>query len=295
MILCSSCSTPIDPEAPGLSCTACGTIHEVEPDLFSFIPQNERHADVGYSDSFFEVNLARENRHFWFLGRNSVAVSLVRKYAPPGARMLEIGCGTGNILRRLGGSGYMVQGTDVSLDALRLAQTRYQSRYIQADIARLPFVEHFQAAGLFDVLEHIDDDMHALSMVRRTLEPGGLLFLTVPAGAHLFSDYDELLCHRRRYDMAPLLEKVTAAGFSVLKATHFFFFLYPLLSLARKRRNPAAAAATLDPRASLDKELRIYPVVNEVFRAIMACEAQLLRFANFPIGGSIAIVARQVK
>lgn len=292
MILCSSCSKPIAPGTADRNCAACGAIHAVETDLFSFIPENERRADVGYSDSFFEVNLARENRHFWFLGRNAAAVRLVRKYAPPGARMLEIGCGTGNILRRLGSLGFKMEGADVSLDALRLARSRYAAPYTQADIARLPFVEHFQAAGLFDVLEHIDDDAHALSMIRRALEPEGLLFLTVPAGERLFSDYDELLCHKRRYDMAPLLEKIATAGFSVLKATHFFFFLYPLLALARKNRNPAAAPA--DPQARLDKELHIYPVVNEVFRAVMACEAQLLRFASFPVGGSIAIAARRV-
>ena len=291
MILCSACSAPLDPGAPGLGCASCGTVHEVAPNLFSFIPEQERRADVGYSDSYFAVNLARENRHFWFLGRNAVAARLVRTYAPPGARLLDIGCGTGNMLRRLGSLGFHVQGADVSLEALRLAQSLYPALYTQAHAARLPFVDHFQAAGLFDVLEHLDDDMTALARTRRALEPGGLLFLTVPAGAHLFSDYDELLCHKRRYDMAPLLEKVSAAGFSVLKATHFFFFLYPLLALTRKRRRPVAAPQA--PGARLDRELRIYPVANEAFRAVMACEAQLLRFVNFPAGGSIALVARR--
>lgn len=292
MIRCAACGNALDEAAPGLACGACGAVHETGPGIYSFLPGSERAPDTGYRDAFFETNAERETRHFWFTGRNAVARRLVLSHLRRGERFLEIGCGTGNMLRQLGALGYDVQGTDVSAHALRLARSRYPAKFYEADIARLPFEEHFPAAGLFDVLEHIEDDAAALRRVRNALTPGGLLFLTVPAGSHLFSGYDELLCHKRRYDLAPLRALVEQSGFSILKASYFFFALYPLLALTRRNRRGGTHGSE-DAGRRLERELKIYPVANEAFRAVMACEAHALRFVNFPIGGSIALAARR--
>lgn len=293
MILCAACNAPLEPHAPQLVCCACGAEHAIEPDIFRFTSASERRPDVGYRDSFFDTNAQCETRHFWFLGRNAVVRRLVLTHLARNSRFLEIGCGTGNMMRVLGALGYGVEGTDVSVEALRIAKAHHAARYYEADINRLPFIEHYPAAGLFDVLEHMNDDAHALAMIRQALEPGGLLFLTVPAGAHLYSSYDELLCHKRRYDLAPLLALLSSAGFSIIKASHFFFFLYPLMAMARRTRHSKGIPMAGNASEQLRRELKIYPGVNGLFRAVMACEAQLLRFTNFPAGGSIAVVARK--
>jgi len=69
---------------------------------------------------------------------------------------------------------------------------------------------------------------------------------------------------------------------------------YPLLALARRTRHSSGAPTVEQAAEQLQQELKIYPGVNGLFRAVMACEAQLLRFTNFPAGGSIAVVARKI-
>ena len=62
--------------------------------------------------------------------------------------------------------------------------------------------------GLFDVLEHIDDDDAVLAAARRMLRPGGRLVVTVPRHPFLWSHLDALVDHRRRYRASDLLAKV---------------------------------------------------------------------------------------
>jgi len=290
MIRCPECreSFSID-EMP--RCPGCGREYTAGNDVLSFLAED---ASVGeeYRDQYFDVNDQREDRHFWFVGRNAVARRLVQRYARLGMRMIEIGCGTGNMLDLLSRSGWHVDGLDMSRHALRFAAKKTSARLFQADITDLPFEHEYDAVGMFDVLEHIEDDAAALDNVHRALRPGGLLFLTVPAGASLFSDYDRLLCHRRRYDPGALLGLVRAQGFEVLKATRFFFFLYPLFWLNRRLRKQDAGQVA-DPQKALEKELAVIPVLNDVFKGVMFLESLLVARLNFPMGSSIALVARK--
>ena len=103
-----------------------------------------------------------------------------------------------------------------------------------------------------DVLEHIEDDLDALTKWIDLLRPGGHVFLTVPALPSLWSYHDELLGHKRRYTLPSLAELAAAAGLERLKANYAFAHVVPAAYLVRKlgsrKRDHAATDLAPTPR-----------------------------------------------
>src|SRR5258707_6132708 len=135
----------------------------------------------GASPEFAHL-FAAEDRHFWFRARNRVLGRVVGQLVaplPPGYRMLEAGCGNGNVLRVLEEvcAGGEVIGTDLMPERLQYAGQRTHCRLVQADLHELPFDTPFDLIGLFDVLEHLPDDRRALRDLRAALAPAGTLLL----------------------------------------------------------------------------------------------------------------------
>jgi SAM-dependent methyltransferase len=81
------------------------------------------------------------------------------------------------------------------------------------------------SAGLFDVLEHIEDDKAALEGLHRSITPGGRLYLAVPAFQKLWARDDIEAGHFRRYTKKSLTAVVEEAGFEVERVTYFFSVL----------------------------------------------------------------------
>lgn len=113
----------------------------------------------------------------------------------------------------------------------------------------LPFPDGaFDAACLFDVLEHVEDDRAALAEARRVLKPGGLLFISVPLHSELWSAHDDACGHLRRYRKGEAAELAASLGFAVLERRHFVSLHLPLAWLARKagRGSPGRLPGLLD-------------------------------------------------
>jgi SAM-dependent methyltransferase len=162
--------------------------------------------------------------------------------------------------------------------------------FMQMDAREIPFVNEFDAIGAFDVLEHIEEDGQVLSQIHEALTSRGIMLLTVPQHAWLWSAVDERACHVRRYAAEELHSKVKAAGFDILRSTSFVTGLLPAMLVSRlsKKRNEAR---DVDGHA----ELRIAACLNTLFEAILSVDVALIRHnVNLPIGGSRLIVARKL-
>ena len=83
------------------------------------------------------------------------------------------------------------------------------------------FIEYFDAAVYVNVLEHIENDVEALSHAFKTLRPGGRLLVFVPALQWLYSELDYKVGHFRRYHRSQLIQTIEAAGFCVKTAKYF--------------------------------------------------------------------------
>jgi SAM-dependent methyltransferase len=251
---------------------------------------------------YFARLFAIEDRHFWFHARNRVIATMVRQLTaglPPGYRVLEVGCGTGNVLRVLEQScrpGTIV-GIDLFAEGLDFARRRVICSLVQADMHTPPFGMSFDVIGLFDVLEHLPDDVQVLRELYALLRAGGALLLTVPAHPSLWSYFDEASRHCRRYELAELGNKLVVAGYRVEYLTQYMASIFPLVWLGRRiaalaDRRPAGDTKRIIGLASA--ELRIVPVVNDLLAYLLGLEThEISRRRQLPIGTSLLAIARR--
>ncbi len=261
--------------------------------------------EKGFDPEFFRLLFEVEDRHFWFRSRNRIVAALVKRLTSElttGFQVLEVGCGTGNVLRvlcRACPNGTVV-GMDLFAEGLAYAQKRTCAALVQGDIYHPPFASRFEIIGLFDVLEHLSDDMQVLWDIKGMLRDNGVLVLTVPAHPRLWSYFDEASHHCRRYRLDELKYKLIEAGYDVEYITQYMMSICPLvwigrhLSLLRRRvsmRHSGASAAEL-----AIGELRPMPIVNEVLSRLLDIEGRwLARGHTLPLGTSLLAVARKRK
>jgi SAM-dependent methyltransferase len=259
-------------------------------------------ANGGYDPSYFARLFAIEDRHFWFRARNRVIAKVVSQITvglPPGYRVLEVGSGSGNVLRILQQAcpHGMVVGMDLFADSFQYARQRCSCSLVQGDMLKPPFASNFQLIGVFDVLEHLPDDMQALRDLHSMLTIRGALLLTVPIHPSLWSYFDEASCHCRRYEPDELERKLIDAGFQVEYLTPYMSTILPLVWLRRRLVALVNRGRAADPRRVHElaaSELRVTPVVNELMGWLLGLEARsIARRRRLRIGTSLLAVARK--
>ena len=152
--------------------------------------------------------------------------------------------------------------------------------------------EVFDLVTGFDVIEHVEDDVAFLNGVKERLRPGGRLLATVPAYPFLWSPFDEMNHHYRRYTRRTLERSLTTAGFRVERLTHMNAFLFPALAAARlwERGTSGPPQSDAERRRVLERWFHVGPL-NSVLERIFASERYWLRVAGFPFGASILTLA----
>jgi SAM-dependent methyltransferase len=252
------------------------------------------HSFDGYPEAGFDLTVQVEEQSWWCRSRNRILRSLLEQYGPStGARMLEIGCGTGTVLRALAGvRNLKLTGSEIYLAGLRHARRRLpEVEFIQVDARRLPFENEFDVIGAFDVIEHIDEDELVLANLCHGLVPNGLLLVSVPQHPWVWSRLDELVHHKRRYRRRDLRDKLQRAGFEIVFMTSFVTALFPLMAL---QRVASRARPGHDGSAALDSEVRFSTVTNACFDAVMRIDEMLVRRGvSLPFGGTLVAIARK--
>jgi SAM-dependent methyltransferase len=156
----------------------------------------------------------------------------------PAATLIEIGCSTGHLLQDLRATHPSVRliGLDLILSGLRKARaTQPDVVLAQADACHLPIADSSADAVLsVNLLEHVPDDMMALSEIRRVLRPGGKAVLVVPVAPGLYDYYDRFLQHERRYARGEMTSKARKAGLDVEEDLHLGSVVFPAFWMAKK-------------------------------------------------------------
>ena len=144
---------------------------------------------------------------------------------PPGAAVLELGCGTGQPVTRRLAARFHVTGVDIAARHIALAQAAIpQATFIRADMAALAFPPgSFDAVAAFYSIIHLPRDEHAdlLRRIAGWLRPGGLLVATMGAGdtpAGVEADWLGAPMYWSHFDSATNRRLVTAAGLDLVDA-----------------------------------------------------------------------------
>ena len=230
-----------------------------------------------------------EEKHWWFVARNRIIIWAIDTYAPPFKKFLEIGCGTGFVLKAvnqkfphadLSGAEFYEQGLIYAKERVPDANFR------QLDAQLLDDVEMYDGVGAFDVLEHIENDELALKNIYRALNPSGFLVITVPQHKWLWSAVDSHAGHQRRYTKKELTDATESAGFQVEHVMSFVSILIPLMWAARVLKKHEIG----DDMA----EVNISSPLNVALGWTMKIEFFLLKYGlRLPFGGSLLVVARK--
>jgi SAM-dependent methyltransferase len=274
------------------ACEDCGDRPAIVDGFAAFAPEFARDND-GFREEYFAELADLEAQNFWFRARNDLIAWALRTYLPECRSMLEIGCGTGFVLRRIRDvyPDAELVGSEIFSAGLAFAAARVPSaEFIQLDARSIPYRDHFDAIGAFDVLEHIEDDRKVLASVWTALQVGGRFLATVPQHPALWSPQDDHAFHVRRYTAAQLRARLHAAGFEVVRMTSFVSVLLPFMLASRVRMKHRR---TGEPFDAMD-ELRMSPLVNAALGSAMRLEGSLIRRGlSWPAGGSLLVVARK--
>ena len=273
-------------------CVVCGSGPEMQEGFLAYAPALAQ-GGGGFKAAYF-ADLARlEAGHFWFRARNRLIIWALVKYCPEFRSFLEIGCGTGYVLSGIANAypGAQLHGSEIFTAGLAFAAARQPTiDFMQMDGRCIPFAEEFDAIGAFDVLEHIEEDEQVLRQMHGALKSGGVILLTVPQHAWLWSPVDDYACHIRRYSAKEIHAKVEGAGFEILRSTSFVSSLLPAMFASRLVQK-VSSKKYADPTA----ELRISPWLNGLFEKMLDAELAMIRNdINLPVGGSRLIVARKI-
>ncbi len=187
-------------------------------------PTDEVLASIYGPDYFFGIVDAEGNER---IARMKAATarrylgSITRRLQSEHHHLLEIGCGSGDLLVEAQARGFQVRGVEFSPSSAAKANARLGSTLVEtgsletADVPR----HHFDVIVGCDVLEHVRSPRTFLGTVYECLRPGGIVFLVTPSpdslsrkllGRHWMEYKTEHLFYFSKRSLVRLLE---SAGF----------------------------------------------------------------------------------
>jgi 2-polyprenyl-3-methyl-5-hydroxy-6-metoxy-1,4-benzoquinol methylase len=212
-------------------------------------------ADANMPQAMLTETLDKVRRHPWWHARAKLALAVLSQHTiRPPAQIMDVGCGWGINIKALEEAGYAVSGLDISRQILECIDEPPR-RLFEADLnqALPPDVGVNDAVLALDVIEHLDDDQNATRQFARLLRPGGIAVVSVPARPDLFSEFDQIQGHRRRYVPETLLAAFRDSTLEVKRIFWWGQWMVPLLTRRKKtpRSNGSVAAKTYSDYLSL--------------------------------------------
>lgn len=230
-----------------------------------------------------------EDCYWWFEGSMQFILSALSDVpCCATGRILDAGCGTGGLLKRL--ASRKAWGVEIASEGLGLCRRRGLNNVLQASTMSLPFrSESFDVVLSIDVLVHqwVPDDIGALREMQRVLVPGGFVLLQVAAYRFLWSSHDVATLTRHRYTRDELAEKIERSGFELLRITYRNTLLSPLAVLVKLLRRARANTATRGDLIALPR------LLDRTLFWLLTAENYVARRVSLPFGVSVFCIARK--
>jgi SAM-dependent methyltransferase len=251
--------------------------------------------EISYPIDGHKIHFQVEDNSFWFIHRNNCIIELVKKYSP-GNPFFDIGGGNGFISKGLIENGVQAVLVEPGIQGCLNAKERKIESIVCSTLENASFkANSIPTIGLFDVVEHIENDLIFLKSIYDLITKNGYVFITVPAFNFLWSNEDLFLGHYRRYTLKRLKIKLKEIGFKIEYSTYFFsilpipiFFFRTLPSLFGLKKAPQKVDVFL-------KELQ--PDMGIFMKFLLRIwEFELKRIKSerkIPFGSSCFIIARK--
>lgn len=290
MMVCPECRKEISISAGSQISCSCGASFTKVNGIWEF--------EKGYEERFqdhtresIEALLKHADKHFWLLERKRQVISQITQYLKPNDRFLDVGSGAGDIATKLRGYGLDISISDIQRISLECGEKLGFENIFQFDLYKPIFVNHFQGIGSFDVIEHLDDDVNAVSNLLSMTAPGGYIFATVPAFKILWNNRDIMERHKRRYDKKQLTSLFLNQGAQIVSCRYIFFSIFPLLLIR-------VLLCKLFPKSDFSakdyqSQFEITNWTNKTLNFFLRNEDKCFSKTGPPFGGSLLIVARK--
>lgn len=246
-----------------------------------------------FVETFFELS---SDTHFWFRWRFEAFFQQIKKLGiPRGAamRVLDVGGGAGVLREQVEGvTDWTIDITDLDYKALQASQNaRGETYYYDILEKRSDWREKYDAILLFDVLEHIEITRGFIEALLFHIKDGGYLFINVPAMPLLFSRFDEVQQHFRRYTFQALAGEFSGSPVEIVDMRYWGWLNVPML-LVRRIWLKLFAKNKTDEEIFRQGFAPPGKLVNEAFLKLMSLELKLP--PQTIMGSSILMVAKKL-
>lgn len=252
---------------------------------------NENIDSISYPDSDSNICYSIEDNSFWFRHRNTILENVFSNYSRKSDVIIDVGGGNGYVSAGLRDAGFQNVALiePMPLGVLNARKRGLEHIFCGLFSTETVFPGKVPTVGLFDVLEHIEDDEAFLKDIHHFLKKDGLIYLTVPAYQYLYSGEDKRVGHYRRYNYKQLATKLTNAGYKIRYGTYFFWFLPLPVLIIRKWLNKAQTAS------DTAKKIHVMPgFIDGIIKAVLSIENRMVKQnKSIPFGGSLLIVAQK--
>ena len=247
-------------------------------------------SESAWSDELTAMHEAEaSSSHPIDLASRALAVRSMQELANRhGQLVLDIGCSSGfliqDLMKRL--PNVSVFGADYLINVVLGAARRNPcTPFVQFDLRKCPLPNQcVDGVTALNVLEHIDDDLAALKEIYRILKPGGIAHIEVPAGPSLYDIYDEVLMHFRRYRLSDLAALAIHAGFTIERATHLGFLLYPGFVLVKQKSQRVAKQFTIQEKRRSVAQHISKTAGSRALSALLGIELFAGKLTTYPFG-----------
>jgi SAM-dependent methyltransferase len=246
-------------------------------------------SSLSYPTSDYDIAYNIEDKSFWFNYRNEAIFNIIQRF-PFKGNFADIGGGNGFQAKFLSEklNDKIVFLVEPAYSGCLNAKKRGLNNIFNILFNQFPFRDkEVGGVGLFDVLEHLEDDVAFLNEMKSCLKSGDYIYITVPAYNFLWSDVDDYSQHFRRYSGKMIIKLSEATNTELIYNGSIFSFLLPFTFIFRsiayrifgKKSDDKIINQAINNHSSLS-------LLDNIFNFFGKIELFLIKRVTIPFGAS---------